>query len=125
MGFLDYTAMHLLNKIYAFGEPTYEINGRKKSIIDFAMASSLNLVSDFKVLPYTMGASIQTCQKIIQLTLKISIEDFVITKFDADPTNERKMFKYCTYENLLKVRQRVYSKLRYIENVKFLINSPT
>ena len=121
MGFLDYTGMHLLNKIYAFGEPTYEIKGRKKSIIDFAMAFSLNLVSDFKVLPYTMGASVQTCHKIIQLTLKISIEDLVIERFDTNPPYERKMFKYCTYENLLKVRQRVYSKLRDIENIRSLI----
>ena len=61
MGFLNYTGMHLLNRIYAFGKPTYEILGRKKSIIDLAMASSLNLVSNFEVQPQATGTSIQAC----------------------------------------------------------------
>ena len=47
LGFLDYTGLHLLNKIFAFGKPTYGILGRKQSIIDPALASSLKQVSNF------------------------------------------------------------------------------
>ena len=75
LGFLDYTGMHLLNKIYSPGQPTYEILGRKRSIIDLAMATSLNLVLNFRVLPHILGVNMQTCHKIIQLELDMASDN--------------------------------------------------
>ena len=58
LGFLDYTGLHLLNKIFAFDKPTYEIVRRKRSIIDLALASSLAHVLNFQVLPVIFGINI-------------------------------------------------------------------
>ena len=102
MGFLQYCGMHLLNKIYAPGKPTYEILQRKKSIIDLALASSLRLVSDFEILPDILGTSIQKCHKIILLSLKLFSGKDILEERKQDQLNVRKMFKFCSYERVLK-----------------------
>ena len=121
MGFLEYSGMHLLNKIHAIGKPTFEILERKKSIIDLALASSMELVSDFKILPDILGTTIQTGHKIILLSLKLHSAEMIPGELKEDQPYFRKMFKYCTYEHLLKVRNRVLRKLREIEHIRSLI----
>ena len=100
----------------------YEIPGRKKSIIDLAMASSLKLVSDFTVIPNVIGLSLQTCHKVILLSLNLSSSNFAEELITQDKPYERKMFKQCTYEQLLDVRERVYTKLREIEYISSKID---
>ena len=86
LGFLDYTGMHLLNKIFAYGEPTFEIADRRKSIIDLGMASSLHNVLNFKVLPDILGTNIQTCHKIIVLEMEFSRKTSLHSKTQYPPT---------------------------------------
>ena len=75
LGMVEYTGMAYLNRIYARGEPTYEILGKKKSIIDVALANSLNQVKNFKIKPQILAANAQTYHKIITLTLKSMREE--------------------------------------------------
>ena len=69
--FLEYTGLAVLNKKYQFGVPTYEIYGKKRSIIDMCFTNSISSVIDFKVLPHFVGFSSQTCHKILQLTIHL------------------------------------------------------
>ena len=120
LGFMDYTGMHLLNKIFAYGQPTYEIAGRKKSIIDLGMASSLEHILNFRVLPGVLGTNIQTCHKIIVLELELTTNTPMCIAA-KETGQKRPRFKYTTYESLLKIRSRVLSKLRDIEHIRSLI----
>ena len=120
LGFLDYTMMHLLNKIFAFGRPTFEIADRKKSIIDLCMASSLHNVLNFKVLPDVLGTNLQTCHKIIVLELEFRRKTPILSRTQY-PQQKRPQFKHATYQSLLNVRSRVQSKLRDIEFIRSLI----
>ena len=118
LGFLDYTGLHLLNKIFAFGKPTYEILGRKRSIIDFALASSLEHVLNFQVLPHILGINMQNCHKIIQLDLSFSRK--TLLDVNSPAIEKRPSFRHCTYESLLRIRSRVHSKIRDIQHVRSL-----
>ena len=95
LGFLDYAGLHLLNKIFSPGQPTYEILGRKKSIIDFAMASSLNHVLNFRILPHILGVNMQTCHKIILLELDIASQ-IPPQEPPPHPPELRPYFRYST-----------------------------
>ena len=66
-GFLEYSGLILLNRIYALGEPTYEILKERRSIIDFGLTNAKSIVKNFEVLPIHLGASPQTCHKILRL----------------------------------------------------------
>ena len=55
LGFLTYTGMICLNRVFARGQPTYEIVGRKKSIIDVCLVNHIGTVKTFKVLPQILG----------------------------------------------------------------------
>ena len=120
LGFLDYTGMHLLNKIFAYGQPTFEIANRRKSIIDFGMASSLHNILNFKVLPDILGTNIQTCHKIVVLEIEFRRKTALHSR-THHPQQKRPRFKYATYKNLLKIRSRVHSKLRDIEFIRSLV----
>ena len=121
LGFIEYSGMHLLNKTHAPGKPTYEILKKRKSIIDFALASSLKPVYDFRVLPDILGTSIQICHKIFLLTLKPFSKEVAQQASKQDNHNVRQMFKFCSHDRLLEVRQRVLSKLRSINEIRLLV----
>ena len=55
LGFLRYTGLICLNRVFARGQPTYEIVGRKKSIIDVCLVNHIGTVKTFKVLPQILG----------------------------------------------------------------------
>ena len=90
LGFLQYSRMRYLNRIYAWGEPTYEIIGQKKSIIDVALTNSLNQIETFQVRSKTLGASAQTCHKIITLTVRANREE------NKKPMKKLKQFRHCS-----------------------------
>ena len=49
-GFLEYSGLTLLNRKYGFGIPTYEVINRKKSIIDFGLTNSEDLVKKIEIM---------------------------------------------------------------------------
>ena len=77
-GFLDYSGLTLLNRKYCFGIPTYEVINRKRSIIDFGLTNSDNLVENFEIMPNNIGVSPQSCHKVLKLSLKFNFKEPVI-----------------------------------------------
>ena len=77
--FLEYSGLVLLNRFFALGEPTYEILKESRSIIDYGLTNAKSIVEKFEVLPIHLGASPQTCHKIIRLTLNIGIDKKIIS----------------------------------------------
>ena len=63
-----------MNNIFAKGVPTYEIPNLKRSIIDMGMTNSLKNVSEFKVLSLNLGVTPQTCHKVLELSVNISLK---------------------------------------------------
>ena len=116
MGFLQYTGMIYLNRIYAHGIPTYEIWGQKRSIIDVALANNLTNVKLMEIDTEIMGANAQNCHKIIKLTIKISGRDL------ESPVNMKKVqkFRHCSEESLMRVRSQVARKLRILKVLRAL-----
>ena len=112
LGFLQFSRMKYLNRIYAWGEPTYEILGQKKSIIDVALTNSLADIRSFNVKPQTLGASVQTCHKII--TLNVNIKG---TK-RSRPLNTVKKFRHCSQDLLLRVKSEVARKIKILRLIR-------
>ena len=71
MSFLEYSALTVLNRRWQFGVPTYEIVGKRRSIIDMCFTNSASSVIDFEVLPHFLGLSVQTCDKILATSIRI------------------------------------------------------
>ena len=117
LGFLDYTGLIMLNKCFAIGNATYEIPGKKRSIIDVCLANKNMSVDNFEVLDTVLGCSSQTCHKIIRLTLKISACE--ITK-PALPKASR--INHFSFDKLIKVRDFFYAKIRDLEEIRALDN---
>ena len=108
MGLIEYTGLEYLNRIYARGEPTYEIWHQKKSIIDVGMTNNISRVKNFKVYPKILGTNAQTCQKIIELTLRIE------TYREEKNTENVKKFRYCTDEATMRARKAVAIKCKFL-----------
>ena len=108
MGLIQYTGLEYLNRIYEKGTPTYEIWGRKRSIIDVAMTNNLSQVKKFNVCPKFLGTNAQTCHKIIELTLKRKLDQEVKT------TEKVQRFRYCSDESLMRVRNEVARKCKIL-----------
>ena len=106
LGFLLYTGMKNLNRIYEWGTPTYEILGKKRSIIDVAITNCLSTVRNFEVNPDILGANAQTCHKIIQLTLRTKVSH------EKNTTETLKKFRHCTAESSIRVKGEVAKKLK-------------
>ena len=112
LGFIHYTGMTLLNRIYAPGQPTYEIMGRKRSIIDVALTNTVNSVQNFEVRPQILGANAQTCHKIIKLTLRSKLES------KQSEAKEQKKFRHCTHEALERVKGEVARKCKLLREIR-------
>ena len=74
-GFLEYSGLTLLNRKYGFGIPTYEVINRKKSIIDFGLTNSEDIVKNFEIIPENIGVSSQSCHKVLKLSLKVCFKE--------------------------------------------------
>ena len=71
LSFLEYSGLTVLNKKFQLGTPTYEILGKKRSIIDMCFTNSVSSIVDFKVLPHFLGVSNQTCHKILEVIIRL------------------------------------------------------
>ena len=60
-----------LNRIYELGKPTYEIMGKKRSIIDVALTNNIRQDVNFEVIPKMLGENSQPCHKLIRLAIRI------------------------------------------------------
>ena len=102
LGFLEYSGAQYVDGYFARGVPTYEIQGKKRSLIDVCLTNALHRICSFTVLPNILGVSPQTCHKAIKLVISNSIQ------YRPEPNEEKiRKFRYCTYENLEKVRDSV------------------
>ena len=90
---MEYSGLELLNRIYTFGKPTYEILKERRSIIDYGLTNAKSTVKNFEILPFHLGASPQTCHKIIKLTLNIGMNK----RKKTDYFPERRIFRLPTY----------------------------
>ena len=105
---IQYTGLEYLNRIYEKGTPTYEIWGRKRSIIDVAMTNNLSQVKNFNVCPQILGTNAHTCHKIIELTLKRKLDQ------EVKATEKVQRFRYCSDESLMRVRNEVARKCKIL-----------
>ena len=112
LGFVQYSRMTFLNRIYAWGEPTYEILGQKRSIIDVALTNSIAQIKNFKVRSQTLGASAQTCHKIITLAVTARENERI------RPMKKVKKFRHCSQETLLRVKSEVAWKLKILRLIR-------
>ena len=119
LGFLDYTGLTILNKYFAFGNATYEIPLKKRSIIDICLADKNMNVKNFEVLDSILGYTSQTCHKIIKLTLNISACEIIKP---ALPKACR--LNHYSYDKLIKVRDSFYSKIRDLEEIRAPVSRP-
>ena len=71
-GFLEYSGLTILNSKFCKGIPTYEITGKKRSIIDLGLTNSPSTVLNFSVEDTPFGVNSQTCHRALTTTLKIS-----------------------------------------------------
>ena len=106
LGFVEYAGMKYLNRIYELGKPTYEIVGKKRSVIDVALTNNMSRVENFEVMPQILGANAQTCHKIIQLTLRINVEQ------EKTVMKTKKKFRHCNAEALISVKGDVAKKCK-------------
>ena len=106
MGLKQYTGLKLLNRIFEWGKPTYEILGRKRSIIDVGLTNNLRQVISFEVKPHMLGANAQTAHKVIKLTIE--------TKEEVQKCKKEKIKKlrHCSREALIRVRGEVARKCK-------------
>ena len=109
MGFLGYTGMVCLNRILAIGQPTYEIIGKKRSIIDVCLTNNMASIKSFQVLPQILGINAQTCHKILQLRIQAKQKTLQGTQKKVNK------FRHCTYEALLKVKGEVAKRIRILK----------
>ena len=69
LGFLQYSGLTILNSRFCKGVPTYEIIGKKRSVIDLGLTNAPNMVLNFRVEPTPFGVSSQTCHRALTTVL--------------------------------------------------------
>ena len=69
--FLEYSGLVILNPMYSKGVPTYEIVGKKRSIIDFCLTNSPDTVCNFLISPRPFGVNSQTCHRALTTTIMV------------------------------------------------------
>ena len=69
--FLEYSGLVILNSKYSKGVPTYEIVGKKRSIIDICLTNSPDTVCGFQISPKPFGVNSQTCHRALTTTIRI------------------------------------------------------
>ena len=69
--FLEYSGLVILNSMYSKGVPTYEIVGKKRSIIDFCLTNSPDTVCNFLISPRPFGVNSQTCHRALTTTIMV------------------------------------------------------
>ena len=112
LSFLEYTGLTYLNGIYARGLPTYEIKGRRRSIIDAGLSNSVSFIKSFEVMSTILGANAQTCHKVLKLTMDWRI------RAESNSSSKTEKIRYCTDEVLRKVNTQVAEQMRQLRVVR-------
>lgn len=81
LDFLQYSGLVILNLKFCIGDPSYEIIGKKCSIIDLGVTNAPETVNNFKIESMPIGVNSQTCHRA--LTTKISIRPPKIPTIEA------------------------------------------
>ena len=112
LSFIRYAELKYLNRIYERGKPTYEIMGKKRSIIDVALTNNIRQVVNFEVIPKMLGVNSQTCHKLIRITIRIEADQ---RKIEKKPFNK---FKHCSEEALMLVKGEVAGELKTLRLIR-------
>ena len=108
-------------------DPTYEIHGRRKSIIDVCLTNDVSLIHKFTILPNILGVNPQTSHRVLKLVIPQDLMIGKDTDIDvSDPKHTRgiaklQKFRFCSYESLQKVKVWVserFSELAHIRKGK-------
>ena len=119
MGFLEYSGVSLVNKQFSPGVPTYEIAGKKRSLIDVCLTNAIHHIRSFVVLPIILGVSPQTCHKAIKMVITNSL------RVNPEPiANRVSAYRFCTFENLEKVRGLVATDIDDLIHIRKGYKSP-
>ena len=118
LGFLEYTGMTYLNNLFARGVPTYEITGKRQSIIDVGLTNCATLVKSFKIIPKTLGVNPQTCHKAIKMDFLYNMGVPAFSKNRDKNLESTNKFNYCTYDALTKIKIRVSRKINQLLHLR-------
>ena len=67
--FLQYSGLTILNSKFCKGIPTYQIENKKRSIIDLGLTNTIESVHDFQIEPSPFGVNSQTCHRALTVTI--------------------------------------------------------
>ena len=98
--------------MYEWGKPTYEILGKKRSIIDVALTNNISQIKDFEVKQDILEVNAQTAHKAIQLSIKSNIIEEKCEKM------KQKRLRHCSREALIRVRGEVERKLKMLRLIR-------
>ena len=87
-----------VNGLFAKGVPTYEIYGKRKSIIDVCLTNDATLICGFKVLPNILGVNPQTSHRVLKLQISCPSDMQIEDRVDATTKNSE--LKTVTNKNL-------------------------
>ena len=73
LDFLQYSGLVILNSKFCYGTPTYEIVGKKRSIIDLGLTNSIETVENFEIESTPFGVNSQTCHRARTITINTSL----------------------------------------------------
>ena len=113
LGFLKFSGLIYLNRCFTLGVPTYEIAGKKRSIIDISLTNHVSSIKSFSILPHILGVNPQTSHKIIKLEIICDAK----RKIPSDKYMSIRKLKFCSYEALTKIKEIVSER---ISNLIFL-----
>ena len=90
LSFLNYTGLIYLNRRFCKGVPTYEIYGKRKSIIDVCLTNDIGSIHTFEILPNIIGVRPQTSHRVLKLVISQSLEisektNLKVTNCDSKP----------------------------------------
>ena len=69
LSFLKYTGLAYVNGLFAKGVPTYELSGKRKSIIDVCLTNEISSIHNFSVLPNVLRVNPQTSHRMLKLEI--------------------------------------------------------
>ena len=110
LGFIRYTGLTYLNSLFAKGTPTYEIIGRKRSIVDVALTNSIPSIKHFEILPNVLGVNPQTCHKVLELTVSHNAQYSERLPNEKNRTVHK--FRFCTKKKLIAIANEVCSRIQ-------------
>ena len=113
LGFLKFSGLIYVNRIFTLGVPTYQLAGKKQSIIDISLTNHISSVKSFSILPHILGVNPQTSHKIINLEIYCHAKQ----KIPGDHFKSTRKLNFCSYKALTKIKEIVSAR---ISNLHFL-----